>query len=52
LFLLILIHISFEEVKWRAGFFYLYGLALSLLFLEDGAEISILSVVLTTLHFC
>lgn len=50
LLLFILIHIPLEEVKRRAGFFYLYWLALSLLFLKDGAEVSILSVVLTALH--
>lgn len=50
LLLLILIHISFEEMKRSIGLLDLDGFALPLLLLEDGAEVSIFAVVFAALH--
>jgi len=52
LLLLIFIHLSFEEVERSAGLFDFYWLALPLLFLEDGAQITIFPVIFAALHVC
>lgn len=50
LLLLIFVHISLQKMKRGVGFLHLNGFALALLFLEDGAEVAIFSVVLAALH--
>jgi hypothetical protein len=50
LLLLIFIHIPFQEMERSIGLFDLNWLTLSLLLLEDGAQVSIFAVVLTSLH--
>lgn len=50
LLLLILVHVLFQEVERSAHLLHLYGLALSLLLLEDGTEVGVLSVVSAALH--
>jgi hypothetical protein len=50
LLLLIFIHIAFQEVEGSICFLDFDGFALPLLLLEDGAQVSIFSVVLASLH--
>ena len=49
LFLGLFVHVFFEEVKRRVGFFGFDGPAETLLFLEDGVEVLVVGVVTAAL---
>ena len=43
-------HFPFHEVEGRVGLFHLNGSRLSFLFVEDGAEVTVLPIVLAAVH--